>query len=75
VALERDAGGGFVAGHIIDYKTNRVASPAEIDAATEHYRSQMTTYRAALSRLTGLDETAIDATLVFTRPGVLRRVF
>lgn len=75
VTLERDATGRFVAGHIVDYKTNRVATPAEIDEATEHYRSQMTVYRTALARLTGLAEPAIGAELIFTRPGVIRRVF
>lgn len=75
VTLERDASGRFVAGHIIDYKTNRVSTPAELDEATEHYRSQMTIYRTALARLTGLAESAIGAELIFTRPGVIRRVF
>ncbi|MCP5539855.1 MAG: UvrD-helicase domain-containing protein [Akkermansiaceae bacterium] len=75
VVLERDDAGRFTDGHILDYKTNRVADDAEIEAATGHYRSQMTVYRAALARLTGLPETAIGAELLFTRPGVTRRVF
>jgi ATP-dependent helicase/nuclease subunit A len=75
VVLERDASGAFVAGHIIDFKTNRVATATEIDAATAHYHSQMAVYRTALSRLTDLPAAAIGAELVFTRPGVVRKVF
>ncbi|MCB1230885.1 MAG: UvrD-helicase domain-containing protein [Verrucomicrobiae bacterium] len=75
VVLERDDNGKLIAGHIIDFKTNLVETGEEIDAAVAHYTSQMTVYRAALSRLTGLSESAIGAELIFTRPRVVRAVF
>lgn len=75
VVLERDTSGEFLTGHIIDFKTNRVSSEEEIEKAVAHYTPQMTVYRAALSRLTGLPEAAIRAELIFTRPRVVRTVF
>ncbi len=53
---------------IIDFKTNNVSEEAEIDRAVEHYRSQMQTYRVALSRLTGLAPESIECLLIFTQP-------
>ncbi len=75
VVLERDTSGAFLAGHIIDFKTNRLDSETNIAEAIAHYTSQMTVYRAALSRLTGLPEAMIGAELIFTRPQVVRAVF
>lgn len=75
VVLEQNPDGSFARAHLVDFKTNRVESEEEIAAAVDHYRSQMSVYRAALTRLTGLPDTAIDAELIFTRPVQIRRVF
>ena len=57
---------------IFDFKTNRVETAEEIDAACEHYASQLATYRSALSLLSRLPEIAVTSHLIFTHPGVVR---
>ncbi|MFK5923784.1 MAG: UvrD-helicase domain-containing protein [Verrucomicrobiota bacterium] len=72
VVLRRDAASGtLLSADIIDYKTSRVEEGEEIAAEAEVYRTQMTAYREALGKLTGLQEGAIRCLLVFTRPGVV----
>ncbi len=36
---------------VVDYKTDRAANPAEIDAKAEHYRPQLSAYAAALQKV------------------------
>ena len=64
VHLRRDAAGRTLHARIIDYKSNRSGTVAEL---TRHYAPQMRCYRAALSELLALDPAAIRCTLVFTR--------
>ncbi len=66
VHLHRDAAGRPLRAEIIDFKTDRIASPESLAAATARHRPQLATYREALARLVGLPETAITAHLVFT---------
>ena len=66
VVLRAKPGGGWSEADIIDYKTNRIRSPGQVDELAAHYRPQMLSYRAALAGLTGLDPDRIRLTLVFT---------
>lgn len=59
---------------VYDFKTNRVRTPEEIQAACEVYKTQLATYRTALSKLLGFETNRIHSYLIFTRPGRLREV-
>ncbi|MFT5467199.1 MAG: ATP-dependent helicase/nuclease subunit A [Verrucomicrobiales bacterium] len=59
---------------VYDFKTNRVKTPEEIQAACDVYKIQLATYRTALSRLLGFETSRIHSYLIFTRPGRLREV-
>ena len=72
VVIERDLSGGATAATILDFKTDRVGSDEEIDAAAAKYRPQLETYREVLRRMTGLPVAAVRCQLLFTRPRVLR---
>lgn len=74
VILERDDSGAFTGARVVDFKTNQVETEEEIAAAVEHYRPQMTAYRKAMARLTGLEEKSIGCELIFTRPREIRTV-
>ena len=53
---------------IIDFKSDRVSDEASLKQAAEKYAPQMATYRQALAKLTGLAESAIRCSLLFTHP-------
>ena len=53
---------------IIDFKSDRVSDEASLKQAAEKYGPQMATYRQALAKLTGLAESAIGCSLLFTHP-------
>lgn len=59
---------------IYDFKTNRVTSAEDIEAACQRYAPQLATYRAALSKLVQLPLSAISSHLIFTHPRVVREV-
>ena len=52
---------------IIDFKTNRAETDQDIDFLVEKYHPQLETYRKVLSQITGLNESAIETQLLFTR--------
>ena len=52
---------------IIDFKTDRIDKDGLPEAVKRH-KAQLELYRRALTRLSGLPETAITCLLVFTRP-------
>ncbi|MCU1454630.1 MAG: putative ATP-dependent helicase [Acidimicrobiales bacterium] len=52
---------------IVDYKTDTVSGPVEIDAKAERYALQLAAYAVALESSTGL--TVVDARLVFCQTG------
>jgi ATP-dependent exoDNAse (exonuclease V) beta subunit len=58
---------GQLSAQIIDFKTDDVSSPEAEAKKVEGYKPQLLLYRTAVSRLTGLAESAISCTLVFTR--------
>lgn len=74
VVIERTPAGVPERATILDFKTDRVATPEEIDAAVAKYRPQLETYREVLRRITGLPATAIRCRLLFTRSRALREV-
>jgi len=74
VVIERSAVGAPERASILDFKTDRVGSPEEIDAAVIQYRPQLATYREVLRRITGLPASAIRCHLLFTRSRTLREL-
>ena len=52
---------------ILDFKTDRVETAEDIEAARAKYRPQLETYRQVLSRMGGIDEKNIELQLLFTR--------
>ncbi len=60
-----DGGPGSLA--ILDYKTDKVASDAEIEAKKVRYAPQLTAYARAVEQITGRTPSSMD--LVFARPG------
>lgn len=67
LVVERDGSGRPVRATVVDYKSNRVASEADMRAAAEGYAGQMSDYAAAAAQLLGLDPGAVSACLLFTR--------
>jgi ATP-dependent helicase/nuclease subunit A len=74
VAIRDDAQGRALDACVVDYKSDRVATPAEIRAAAESHRTQLDLYARALSAILGLPEDRIEKRLVFTRPAQVVRV-
>ncbi|NLT69950.1 MAG: UvrD-helicase domain-containing protein, partial [Verrucomicrobiaceae bacterium] len=72
VQIECDADGRPVRATIIDFKTDRATTPAEIDERVAQYRPQIETYGEVLRRMTHLPADAIRSGLVFTRSQTLR---
>ena len=60
-----DAGPGSLS--ILDYKTDRATSEAEIAAKQEHYAPQLAAYARAIEQITG--RAASSTGLIFARPG------
>ena len=54
---------------ILDYKTDRIDSPEELDERAEHYRPQLESYRRVVAAQTGLALESIGARLLFLGPG------
>ncbi len=69
VVIERNSSGTATRASIIDFKTDQVASNEDHNKAISTYRPQLVTYRSVLARLLRLDESKIDAKLLFTRSG------
>jgi ATP-dependent exoDNAse (exonuclease V) beta subunit len=67
VIIERDSHGRAKCVRVFDFKTDRVTSdPAAWRTAAERFRSQVTWYRRAAARLTGVPETEVICEIVFT---------
>ena len=73
VVIETDAYGRVVAATVYDFKTDRV-DPAGVEIAAARYTGQLTIYRRAVARLTGLDETRVGEALVFTALRCVKRL-
>ncbi|MEM7792419.1 MAG: 3'-5' exonuclease, partial [Verrucomicrobiota bacterium] len=66
VNLHQDETGKIISAEIIDFKTDRIEYPNTIDKAIEYHRSQLETYRKALSRILNLEQSLIQVSIVFT---------
>ena len=67
VVVERDAGGRARRARVIDFKTDRVPSAAELTEAVARHAPQINLYRRVVAILAGLPLTAVECELVFTR--------
>ena len=67
VVIERDASGTAAGAWLIDFKTDTVTDEAQFAEKVEGYKPQIKLYRDALRMLTGLADSAIRASLIFTR--------
>ncbi len=66
VVLLRNAAGVAESAEILDYKSDRLADEAALQAAARRYAPQMALYRKVLSRLAGLKPEKIRCRLLFT---------
>ncbi len=69
VVVVRGPKGRVERAEILDYKSNRIASDAELKQAAETYRGQLELYRRALAAILKCPERRIAARLLFTRVG------
>ena len=67
VVLTRDSAQKPVGAVIYDFKTDRVATPEEVAAASARHQPQLQWYRQAVQALTGLSLESIRCEVVFTR--------
>ncbi|HMP89783.1 MAG TPA: UvrD-helicase domain-containing protein [Kiritimatiellia bacterium] len=72
VVIERGSDGGAIRAQIIDYKTNRLEKPEQIEELTKHYQPQLESYRDVLCRLINLSPKKVALKLVFTNAGTVR---
>ena len=67
VLLRRHPAGNLQSAWIVDFKTDDVDSEEALQAKLAGYKPQITLYRVALSKLTGLAQAHIRCSLLFTR--------
>ena len=72
VLLER--GGQVLAADVIDFKTDRLAGPDDLENKTRFYQPQIAAYRRAVGQLYHLEPGRITSRLVFVESGVVRQV-
>ena len=70
VTIESEAGTPSSAA-ILDFKTDRIDGPEDIESAARKYAPQLETYREVLSRMIGLAPDRITTSLLFVRPGTI----
>ena len=66
VVIYQDAKQHITRAEIIDFKTDRIHTNNSIEQATEQHRPQLEAYRDSLSKIIGLNASAIDLKLLFT---------
>ncbi|MEM9280726.1 MAG: UvrD-helicase domain-containing protein [Verrucomicrobiota bacterium] len=71
VVVTKDDLGTPQSATIIDFKTDRIDSPEDIEAVTKSYRPQLQLYRKVLARMLNLPHQAITAQLLMARKGDL----
>jgi ATP-dependent helicase/nuclease subunit A len=71
VVVERDASGVTTRALIVDYKTDRVGTDAEVAAAVARHAGQLNLYRRVVAVLAKVSAGRVECCLVFTR---LRRI-
>ncbi len=68
VILDYAADGSCISAWIVDFKTDSVPNDKALQEKIAGYLPQITLYRQAISRLTGAPASAVQASLLFTRP-------
>jgi len=69
VTIRRDREGRPAGAVILDYKSNRVETEAEVARTARRYEGQLSLYRRALARILDIQTETIELSLLFTRPG------
>jgi ATP-dependent exoDNAse (exonuclease V) beta subunit len=67
VTIERDGAGRIRQATILDYKSNRVSTEAQMSRAAKHYREQLALYARALAAILRAPPAAIRTQILFTR--------
>lgn len=67
VILDRDQAGNFTRAWIVDFKTDRVPDVAALEEKRLGYAPQLELYREAIATLTGIPQSAVRCSLLFTR--------
>lgn len=74
VVIQRDSAGRAVAATVLDYKTDRVSTEAEIATAVEFHRPQIESYRAVLQQIFKLPPENVQGYLLFTQVREVRKL-
>jgi ATP-dependent exoDNAse (exonuclease V) beta subunit len=74
VIVERDASGATTRAVVIDYKTDRLGSDAEVAAAVVRHTGQLNLYRRVVAVLAKVPVARVECCLVFTRLRRMERV-
>lgn len=74
VILERSPEGKPLRAWIVDYKTDVIHTPADLEEKLKGYRPQIKLYRSALAKLAGLLPKDIRCSLLFTRLQQLQEI-
>jgi len=74
VVLVRDEQGRVVSAAVLDYKSNRIESDADLEHARRTYAPQMRLYRKVLSRMLDFPESRIVLHLLFTNTGQIEQI-
>jgi ATP-dependent helicase/nuclease subunit A len=74
VLVERDAAGAATRAVVIDYKTDRVGTAAELAAAVARHTGQLNLYRRVVAVLAEVPVGRVECGLVFTRLRRMERV-
>ena len=74
VVVERDASGVTTRALIVDYKTDRVGTDAEVAAAVARHAGQLNLYRRVVAVLAKVSLGRVECCLVFTRLRRMERV-
>lgn len=69
LVLCRDPKGSLVRAEVLDFKSDRVAGPEDVQRLVEAYQPQMASYCLATQRLTGLQDGQVKGTLLFLAAG------
>lgn len=69
VTVVRDSEGRPIKATVLDFKSGDISCDAELADSAEKYRSQLSLYRSALSRMLQISPSQVALRLLFTHPG------
>ena len=67
VTISRDADGKCTGAIILDYKSNRVDTDAELERTAKEYQPQLSLYSEALAAILNIPKSEIQTRIIFTR--------